>query len=46
MPSDKQEVSRGTRSKKDAKNSYDEMSKWYDVMAKPEKNMLQQVWKN
>lgn len=40
MSSDKQEVTRVTRSKEDAKNSYDKMSKWYDLMAKPEKKYV------
>jgi hypothetical protein len=40
MSSDKQEVTRVTRSKEDAKNSYDKMSKWYDQWPSLRRNML------
>lgn len=40
MPSKRSDISRVTRSRQEAKNSYDRMSKWYDLMAKPEKKYV------
>ncbi|MBM4242054.1 MAG: methyltransferase domain-containing protein [Euryarchaeota archaeon] len=40
MSSDEKKISRVKRSKEEAKISYDKMSKWYDLMAKPEKKFV------
>ncbi|BDZ67104.1 class I SAM-dependent methyltransferase [Methanobacterium ferruginis] len=40
MSSEEKEISRVKRSKGEAKDSYDRMSKWYDLMAKPEKKYV------
>ena len=40
MSSDNTEITRVTRSRQEARDSYDKMSKWYDTMAKPEKKYV------
>jgi len=37
MAGGEHEISRVTRSKEEAKASYDKMSKWYDILARPER---------